>query len=149
MKTEMTLTFEGLDVPELKKPMEILVWSWGVHYVEEEKEVLGDKVKAGVHAQDISMTKYVGFESPKLLALIFKNKKIQSATLSLNNIESESGMTIKLKCVKLTSLSTGGSRGESEFTEYITLSFQEFEMKKSVKSKDGKVLNSSESISIN
>lgn len=115
----------------LSQPLEILAWSWGV--------------QGGGQAQDLSLTKYVGIESPALMKLVASGKKVKSATLSASGTDTSKRQIFTFKNVKFTSLSTGGSGSEATFTENVTLEFDEVEYR-SERDVEGKTEKQSESI---
>lgn len=142
--TNMMLNFEGLDMPEFKEPIEILAWSWGAYCVEAEKEVRGDNVKTGSYMQDISMTKWIGLESPKLISLVMKIKKIPTVIFTVKSPVHNFTIRMKMKNVQVTSVSTGGSGGEMRLTENISLSFKSLEIENSLVLENDKTIKSSE-----
>lgn len=99
----------------LIEPIEVLAWSWG----------LSHGGKAAV--QDLSLTKYVGVESPALMKLVATGQKVKSATLTASGTDTSKRQVFTFKNVKFTHLSTGGSGAENTFTENVTLEFDEVE----------------------
>ncbi len=115
--TTMTLLLEYLDEQEpksLKLPIDILAWSWG---------------SAGPKAlQELSLTKYIGVESPHIMKMISTQQKIKQVTMTAEN---ENTITLVLKNAYFTHQSMGGSGGEERLTENVTLAFSEVEMRTS------------------
>lgn len=130
--TEMHLQLDGIesyDEKAVRGPFEILAWSWGSSAPSGQPN---DKEQSGV--QDLSLTKYIGSESPHIMKLIALRKTIKRVTLTISN---SSKMVIILKDARFTHQSMGGSGGEDRLTENVTLSFSEIEMQTSFKV-DGK-----------
>jgi len=129
----LLLRFEGDD--RLAKPIEVLAWSWGASH---------DGAKASV--QDLSLTLYVGPESPALMQLVSSGKKLKGATMSVAGTDTSKRQKFSLKNVRATSFSIGGSGSESKFTENVTLEFDkvEFTYEEDV---EGKTESRTESIS--
>lgn len=113
--SEITLLLEYLDDHEPKSlsiPMEILAWSWGSH---------GDK-----ELQALSLTKYIGVESPHIMKMVATKQKIKQVTMT---VENENTIVLVLTNAHFSHQNIGGSGGESRLTENVCLSFSKIEMK--------------------
>jgi type VI secretion system secreted protein Hcp len=109
----------------LAEPMEILAWSWGASR---------GAPTGPSSTQDISMTKYTGLESPALFALVANGGTINKVVVEVRNKDL---ITITLYDVYVSSLSTGGSGGETRLTENVTLSFGAYEIETQVTDQGG------------
>jgi type VI secretion system secreted protein Hcp len=122
--TDMKLTFEWGDKTEesqlFLEPITILAWSFG-----SSAGIDPETKKDQVYLQDLSMTKYVTEQSPLFLKFITEKKIFKTVILECTN----KNQTIKFKMADafLSSISTGGSGGESNLTENITLSYNHVE----------------------
>ncbi len=127
--TDMKLTFEWNEKSEnsaesklFLEPITILAWSFG-----SSSGVDQETKKDYVYLQDLSMTKYMTEQSPLFLKYIAEKKIFKTVTLECTN----KNQTIQMKMTDayLTSISTGGSGGESNLTENITLCYGHMEFK--------------------
>ncbi|HWU44254.1 MAG TPA: type VI secretion system tube protein Hcp [Bdellovibrio sp.] len=123
--TEMILTFEGLnDSPQgnvFNESIEILAWSHGISFG---KGTENETPRA--YFQDISMTKFITPQSPAMYRFCSEGKVIKAATFTSAN--KNQLITMKLKDVMITAVSTGGSGGEDRLTENIVLHFGSIEV---------------------
>ena len=122
--TQMILTFQGLETNENEKslstPIDILAWSFGAHVTaEENKPVLS-------HLQNISMTKYVTDATPLFFKCITEQRNFKTVVFESTN--KNQNIKFLLQDVVITSISTGGSGGESRLTENICLGFKSMEL---------------------
>lgn len=109
--------------------IDILAWSWGMS--QSGSFHMGGGGGAGkANFQDISCTKYIDKSSPILMLYCangdhFPSAKIVVRKAGKNPLEY---LTIKMKQVLITSVSTGGSGGEDKLTENITMNFAQAEV---------------------
>jgi type VI secretion system secreted protein Hcp len=107
-----------------KDQIDVLAWSWGVS--NSGTFHLGGGGGAGkANFQDISLTKYVDQASPVLLLFCANGDHFDDAQLVVRKAGKEplEYITIDMKQVMVTSVSTGGSGGEDRLTENISLNF--------------------------
>jgi type VI secretion system secreted protein Hcp len=107
--------------------IDVLSWSWGMS--QSGTTHLGTGGGAGkVDVQDLSFTHYVDSSAPNLMQACCTGKHYDEALLVLRKAGTNplDYITITLKNVIITSISTGGSGGEEMVTENVTLNFNEF-----------------------
>ncbi|MBA4177834.1 MAG: type VI secretion system tube protein Hcp [Leptothrix sp. (in: Bacteria)] len=106
--------------------MDILAWSWGVSNSGTTHQ--GGGGGGGKSSfQDISVTKYIDSASHALLGACATGEHFKTASLHIRKagkVQVEY-ITIEMKEVLVTSVSTGGSGGEDRLTENISLNFAE------------------------
>lgn len=118
--------------------IDILAWSWGMSQSGTFHE--GGGGGAGkVSIQDISITKYVDNASPNLMLYCAKGNHFEEGTIVCRKAGGEQieYLTITMKKIMVTSVSTGGSPGEDRLTENITLNFGEVLVEYSKQKEDG------------
>lgn len=111
-----------------KDEVDVLAWSWGVSQSGTfHSGGGGGSGKASF--QDISVTKYVDKASNGLLRVCSNGEALDTADLVVRKAGKTplEYITIKMKNVLVTSVSTGGSGGEDRLTENISLNFAEVE----------------------
>ncbi len=110
-----------------KGEIDVLAWSWGLSNAGSAHH--GGGAGAGkVNVQDISVTKWLDLASPAIVNAVCVGKHIPEVTLVVRKAGEKplEYLTITLKEVYVTSVSTGGSGGEDKLTENITLNFAKF-----------------------
>jgi len=120
------------------KEIDVLAWAWGMS--QSGTTHLGMGSGAGkVNVQDLSFTKYVDKSSPLLMLFCANGKHVTEATLVVRKAGEKpvEYLTIKMKDLIVTSLSTGGSGGEDRLTENVSLNFGEVEIKYIEQKTDG------------
>jgi type VI secretion system secreted protein Hcp len=132
MAVDAFLDLKGVEgesaVKGFENKIQILAWSWGVS--QSGTTHIGTGGGAGkVNVQDISITKYLDKSSPTLLLACCKGTHYDEATITMRKAGGDPlpYLTIKLKELIISSVSGGGSGGEDQQTENITLNFAEFE----------------------
>ena len=132
MAVDAILDLKGVEGESAAKGFEnkiqILAWSWGVS--QSGTTHIGTGGGAGkVNVQDISITKYMDKSSPTLLLACCKGTHYDDATITMRKAGGDQlpYLIIKLKELIITSVSGGGSGGEDQQTENISLNFAEFE----------------------
>jgi type VI secretion system secreted protein Hcp len=109
------------------KSIDVLAWSWGLSQ-SGTFHMGGGGGSGKANFQDLSITKYVDKSSMTLMGQIASGKHIETASLIIRKAGGDAPLEyIKydLTKVMVTSLSTGGSGGEDQLTENITLNFAE------------------------
>jgi type VI secretion system secreted protein Hcp len=113
-----------------KGKIDVLAWSWGMS--NSGTTHMGGGGGAGkVNVQDISLTKYIDSSSNALLKACCEGKHYDTATLIVRKAGGTplEYVTLELKEVMVTAVSTGGSGGEDRLTENVTLNFAQFMFK--------------------
>lgn len=112
-----------------EEQIQILAWSWGMSQSGTTHHGTGGGA-GKVNVQDLSFTHYVDSSSPPLMLACCKGTHYPEATLTMRKAGGEPlpYMVIKLKDIIVTSVSGGGSGGEDQQTENITLNFAAFEV---------------------
>jgi type VI secretion system secreted protein Hcp len=111
-----------------KGTIDVLAWSWGVSSSGSfHSGGGGGSGKASF--QDISFTKYVDLSSNTLQLFCASGDHFEEATLIVRKAGKMplEYITIKMKKVLISSVSSGGSGGEDRLTENVTLNFAQVE----------------------
>jgi type VI secretion system secreted protein Hcp len=107
--------------------IDVLAWSWGMS--QSGTTHLGTGGGAGkVSVQDLSFTKYIDKSSMNLIIACCNGKHYPEAKLTVRKAGENplEYLTITMKDVLVTAVSTGGSGGEDRLTENVTLNFAHF-----------------------
>jgi type VI secretion system secreted protein Hcp len=102
--------------------IDVLAWSWG--------QSQGARTARGAQPslciQDLSLTKYIDAATPELIMKSVIGEVTPNAELSVHRTGAPPSeyITLKMRNVTVTSISTGGSGGEDRLTENITLRFE-------------------------
>jgi type VI secretion system secreted protein Hcp len=107
--------------------IDVLAWSWGMS--QSGTTHLGTGGGAGkVSVQDISFTKYIDKSSMNLIIACCNGKHYPEAKLTVRKAGETplEYLTITMKDVLVSAVSTGGSGGEDRLTENVTLNFGQF-----------------------
>jgi type VI secretion system secreted protein Hcp len=131
MALDMFLDIEGEIAGESqdkthKDEIDVLAWSWGMS--QSGSFHTGGGVGAGkANFQDISVTKWIDKSSPVLMLYCANGDHFESAKLTVRKAGKDplEYLTIEMKKVLITSVSTGGSGGEDKLTENVSLNFAE------------------------
>ncbi|MDB5901170.1 MAG: Hcp1 family type secretion system effector [Betaproteobacteria bacterium] len=110
-----------------KESIDVLAWSWGMS--QSGTTHLGTGGGSGkVSVQDLSFTKYVDKSSTNLIMACCNGKHYPEAKLTVRKAGENplEYLTITMKDVIVTAVSTGGSGGEDRLTENVTLNFGQF-----------------------
>lgn len=127
--TDLYLAIDGVKGDSRVKGYEgqipVLAWSWGLSYS-------GTAQSPGnVNVQDLSWTQYLDGSFVPLFDLLATSDKIGTATLSA--VRTGAGSYNYFQAVfttaVLTSMSTGGSGGEDQFTANFTMNFSEITLR--------------------
>jgi len=107
-----------------KNEIDVLAWSWGCSQ-SGSFHVGGGGGAGKANFQDISVTKWIDKSSPILMLYCSNGDHFASAKLTVRKAGKDpiEYLTIQMKKVLITSVSTGGSGGEDMLTENITLNF--------------------------
>jgi type VI secretion system secreted protein Hcp len=113
-----------------KDEIDVLAWSWGMSQ-SGSFHVGGGGGAGKANFQDISLTKWVDKSSPDLMLHCSNGKHIPECTLVVRKAGEQplEYLTISMKKVMVTSVSTGGSGGEDRLTENVTLNFAQCKVK--------------------
>lgn len=107
------------------KAIDVLAWSWGMSQSGTFHTGMGGGAgKASF--QDISITKWVDNSTATLMNKIAQGGHVATAKLVVRKAGGDNPLeyvVIDMQQVMITSLSTGGSGGEDQLTENITLNF--------------------------
>ena len=108
--------------PSHTNQVDVLGWSWGM--------INSGSAQTGVSTnkasfQSLNVTKYVDKASPQLMLACAKGAHISMATLYVRNTDTNPIEFIKIQLtnVLVTTVSTGGSGGEDQLTENVSLNF--------------------------
>ena len=107
-----------------KEWIDVLSWSWGMSQ-SGTMHMGGGGGSGKVTVQDISFVKPLDKSSTDLMMACCNGKHFKEATLVCRKAGEKplEYLKIKMEDVIITSLSTGGSSGESQLTENVTLNF--------------------------
>jgi len=112
-----------------EKCIDVVPWSWGSSQSGSFATGSGGGASGKVSVQDLSFTKYVDAASATLLKGVCTGKHYDEAKLTCRKAGGDNPidyLVITLTNVMITSISTGGSRGEELLTENVTLAFESF-----------------------
>ena len=113
-----------------KDEIDVLAWSWGCSN-SGTFHVGGGGGAGKVNFQDMSVTKYIDKSSPDLMMHCASGKHLPECTMIVRKAGDKplEYLTIVMKKVLVTSISTGGSGGEDRLTENVTLNFAQVKVK--------------------
>jgi type VI secretion system secreted protein Hcp len=121
-----------------KGDIDVLAWSWGMS--NSGTAHVGGGAGAGkVNVQDLSFTKYIDKSSTTLHLACCKGTHYDKAVLVVRKAGDKplEYITITMKEVMITGVSTGGSGGEDRLTENIILNFASVKVEYQEQQKDG------------
>jgi type VI secretion system secreted protein Hcp len=107
------------------KEINVLGWNWGMSN-NGSAHVLGGAGSGKVSVQDVQVTKYVDSASPKLLKACCNGTHFDAAKLTVRKAGGTSPVEyikINMEKVFISSISTGGTGGQSRLTETVSLNF--------------------------
>ena len=122
-----------------KDEIDVLSWGWGMSQ-SGTMHAGGGGGSGKVNVQDLSFTKYIDKATTALNLACCNGTHFDEATLVVRKAGGKSQVeyiTVVMKDVLITSLSTGGSGGEDRLTENVTLNFGKFEYRYQPQKKDG------------
>ena len=107
-----------------KDEIDVLAWSWGASQ-SATMHMGGGGGGGKVAVQDLSVTKYVDKSSAILMQHTFQGKHIAEGRLIVRKAGGTAleYLTITMKDLLISSVSTGGSGGEDRLTENISINF--------------------------
>jgi len=128
---EMYLCIDGIEGESTSEKhtncIDVLAWSWGMS--NSGTTHIPDGGGGKVAVQDLSLTKYIDKATPDLMLRVANGKHLIDA--QLYNYRCGDGpveyFDLLLEDLIVTSVSTGGSGGESRLTENVTLNFAKVE----------------------
>jgi len=143
MAVDMFLDIEGEIQGESqdsvhKGEIDVLAWSWGLS--QSGSFHAGGGGGAGKASfQDISITKWIDKSSPILMLYCSNGDHFKKAKLTVRKAGKKplEYLTIDMKNVLVTSVSTGGSGGEDRLTENVSLNFAQCAVKYKAQKPDG------------
>jgi type VI secretion system secreted protein Hcp len=143
MAVDMFLNIEGEIAGESqdkthKDEIDVLAWSWGMS--QSGSFHMGSGGGAGkANFQDISVTKWIDKSSPILMQYCANGDHFSEAKLTVRKAGKDplEYLTILMKKVLITSVSTGGSGGEDKLTENVTLNFAQVKVVYKEQKEDG------------
>jgi type VI secretion system secreted protein Hcp len=109
--------------------IQVLAWSWGLSQTGTTHHGTGGGA-GKVNVQDLSFTHFVDTATPPMILACCKGTHFEEATLTMRKAGGEAlpYLIVKLKDIIVTSVSGGGSGGEDQQTENVTLNFAAFEL---------------------
>lgn len=118
--------------------IDVLAWSWGMSQTGTMHTGKGGGA-GKVNIQDISLTKYVDKSSPTLMKYCCQGKNFTKAMLTVRKAGGEAleYIVIKMEGILISSVSTGGSSGEEQLTENVTLNFAKVTFEYTEQNNDG------------
>ena len=132
MAVDMFIKVEGIDGESKDKEhtdeIDVLAWSWGMS--QSGTFHIGGGGGAGkVNVQDLSFTHWADLASPNLMLACCNGEHIPEVVLTVRKAGKDplEYIIITMKKVMVTSVSGGGSSGEEQLTENVTLNFAEVE----------------------
>jgi type VI secretion system secreted protein Hcp len=131
-------TFLKIDGPAVKgespvkgfeDQIQVLAWSWGMSQTGTTHHGTGGGA-GKVNVQDLSFTHYVDSSTPPLTQACCKGTHFGTATLTMRKAGGDPlpYMVITMTDIIVTSVSGGGSGGEDQQTENVTLNFSKFKL---------------------
>ena len=142
MAVDMFLKLDGIKGESQdgkhKEEIDILAWSWGM--TQSGTTHMGSGSGSGkVSVQDLSLTKYVDKSSGTLINHACTGKHISKGKLIVRKAGDKplEYITVDLKDIIVTNVSSGGSGGEDRLTENVTLNFGEFKYVYTTQEKNG------------
>jgi type VI secretion system secreted protein Hcp len=114
-------------VSGFEEQMQILAWSWGLSQTGTTHTGTGGGA-GKVNVQDLSFTKFVDSASAPLILACCKGTHYDEGTLTLRKAGGDPlpYLIITLTDIIVTSVTTGGSHGEDQQSENVTLNFAAF-----------------------
>ena len=133
---------ESLDSKHTNE-IELLSWSWGAS---NPTNIAGSGMSAGkVSMSEITISKLVDKSSPKLLELCVTGKHVADATLtcrkSTGGKNPDDFLTIKLSEVYVSGFQAGGSSGEKEERDSLSLSYGKINYDYKMQKPDGSLVS--------
>jgi len=133
MAVDMFLELDGIkgESKDAKYPdiIDVLAWSWGASQSGTFHSG-GGGGSGKANFQDISLTKYLDSATSVLLGHVAKGTHIAKGKLIVRKAGDTpvDYLVIEMEKIMVTSYSTGGSGGEDQLTENITLNFAKYKL---------------------
>jgi type VI secretion system secreted protein Hcp len=128
MAVDITIKIAGIDgeskVDGHVGEIDVLSWNWGMSQTSTSRGGAGAK-SAKVSIQDLTFTKYIDKSSPTLYLTCWNGTVRKDAVLNVRKAGEKplDYLTITMSEVIISSVSPGGSGGEEQPTENVTLNF--------------------------
>ncbi len=118
--------------------IDVLSWSWGLNQ-SGTMHISGGGGAGKVNVQDLSFTKYVDKSSTNLMLACCNGKHYPEALLTVRKAGENPVEYIKVMMtdVLITGVSTGGSGGEDQITENVSLNFAKVKVEYTPQKPDG------------
>ena len=107
--------------------IDVLSWSWGLTQSGDMQASSGGGA-GKVAVQDMSFTKKVDKSSPNLIKFCCTGESLKTATLTIRKAGKSplEYLVLELEHVLISSFNLGGSPGDEQLTENVTLNFAKF-----------------------
>lgn len=149
MAVDFFLKLEGPDVEgesmDSQHADEIAInsWSWGMNQSGTMHVAKGGGA-GKVDVNDISLTKLVDKATPNLMQHCCKGTQFETATLVCRKASGDGGqleyVTVEMKHVIITGVQTGGSEGDDNLFENVSLNFGQYTISYVPQDNDGSAL---------
>ena len=143
MAVDAFLKLDGIDGESTDSAhqgeIDVLSWTWGGSATAS-FGIGGGGASGKASFDDILVTKYYDKASPNLMRKLADGTHISEATLCARKAGGSSPiefLKIKLKDVIITSVAFGGSSGDDQYIENVSLAFAEFEVAYQAQKNDG------------
>jgi type VI secretion system secreted protein Hcp len=142
MAVDMFLQLEGIKGEskddKYKESIDVLAWSWGVSN-SGSAHMGGGQGTGKANFQDISFTKYVDKSTADIMYACSSGKHVPKAKLVVRKAGDTplDYLSFSFEDILVSSISTGGGKGEERLTENITLNFAKVSMEYWTQSKTG------------
>ena len=146
MKPSMFIKIDGIDGESEDDDhggwIDILSWSYGMSQAAT-THIGGGGSAAQASVQDVSFVKWVDKSTPALMHTSLTGKHVSKAELQCTKASgSDKGGSLAyivmiMEDIVISSVSTGGSSGEAQMTESVTLNFAKVSYKYTVQTADG------------
>ncbi|NOQ13548.1 MAG: type VI secretion system tube protein Hcp [Methyloprofundus sp.] len=133
MAVDMFLELDGIDGESkdaaYTDKIDVLAWSWGASQSGTFHSG-GGGGSGKANFQDISVTKYIDSSTNALLSHVAKGTHIAKGKLIVRKAGDTpvDYLIIEMEKIMVTSYSTGGSGGEDQLTENLTLNFAKYKL---------------------
>jgi len=142
MAVDMFLKIDGIkgesQDSKHKDEIDVLSWSWGMS--QSGTSHMGGGGGAGkVNVQDLSITKYIDKATPNLMMYCCNGKHIKEMKLTVRKAGENALEYLKITMTVglISSVSSGGSMGEDQLTENISLNFAKVKIEYTAQKPDG------------
>lgn len=142
MAVDMFMKLDGIDGESKDSAhageIDVLAWSWGL-MSSGTSDLGGGGGQGKVNVQDLSFTHRHDKASPNLMLYCCDSKPIPEALLTIRKPGGEKLEFLKITMtdVIITSVNSGGSNGENDMTENVTLDFAKVKQEYTEQNPDG------------